>query len=43
MPVRLMKHEAVPQCGSYEVRFLDGKPSRYGMTSRDAGKSRLRF
>jgi hypothetical protein len=27
--VRLIKHEAVPKCGSYEVRFLAGKPSRY--------------
>ena len=28
-PVRLTKHEAVPKCGSFEVRFSDGKPSRY--------------
>ena len=27
--VRLIKHEAVPKCGSYEVRFSDGRPSRY--------------
>ena len=27
--VRLIKHEAVPKCGSYEVRFPAGKPSRY--------------
>ena len=27
--IRLIKHEAVPQCGSYEVRFPDGRPSRY--------------
>ena len=27
--VRLIKHEAVPKCGSFEVRFSDGKPSRY--------------
>jgi hypothetical protein len=26
---RLIKHEAVPECGSYEVRFADGRPSRY--------------
>jgi hypothetical protein len=26
---RLIKHEAVPKCGSYEVRFSDGRPSRY--------------
>jgi hypothetical protein len=26
---RLMKHEPVPNCGSYEVRYSDGRPSRY--------------
>ena len=26
--VRLIKHEVVPKCGSYEVR-IDGRPSRY--------------
>ena len=25
----LIKHEAIPQCGSYEVRFPDGRPSKY--------------
>jgi hypothetical protein len=27
--VRLIKHEAVPRCGSFEVRFSDGSPSQY--------------
>jgi hypothetical protein len=27
--VRLIKHEAVPKCGSFEVRFPDGRPSKY--------------
>jgi hypothetical protein len=27
--VRLIKHEAVPKCGSFEVRFADGAPSRF--------------
>jgi hypothetical protein len=27
--VRLIKHEAVPKCGSFEVWFPDGRPSRY--------------
>ena len=27
--VRLIKHEAVPKCGSFEVRFSDGRPSQY--------------
>jgi hypothetical protein len=26
--VRLIKHEAVPKCGSFEVRCSDGRPSR---------------
>ena len=27
--IRLIKHEAVPGCGSFEVRFLDGRGSVY--------------
>jgi hypothetical protein len=27
--VRLIKHEAIPKCGSYEIRFPDGRPSRF--------------
>lgn len=27
--VRFVRHEAVAQCGSYEVRFFDGRPSRF--------------
>ena len=27
--VRVIKHEAVPDCGSFEVRFPDGRPSVY--------------
>ncbi len=27
--VRLIKHEAVPQTGSFEVRYSDGRPSVY--------------
>ena len=27
--VRIIKHEAVPQCGSFEVRFADGTPGQY--------------
>lgn len=29
MPIRLLKHEAVPDCGSFEVRYDDGRPSRF--------------
>ncbi len=27
--VRLIKHEAVKDCGSYEIRFPDGRPSKF--------------
>ncbi|MGY4505255.1 hypothetical protein ACVWYH_009212 [Bradyrhizobium sp. GM24.11] len=27
--IRIIRHEAVPQCGSFEVRFPDGRPSKY--------------
>ena len=27
--VRIIKHEAVAKCGSYEVRYSDGRPSKY--------------
>jgi hypothetical protein len=27
--VHIIKHEAVPQCGSFEVRNPDGRPSQY--------------
>ena len=27
MPVRIIKHESVPQTGSFEVRFSDGRSS----------------
>jgi hypothetical protein len=41
MKVRLIKHEAVPDCGSYEVRFSDGRPSRYFYFDDEPGR-RLR-
>ena len=27
--VRMIKHEAVPSCGAFEVRYPDGRPSVY--------------
>ena len=27
MTIRLIKHEVVPDCGSFEVRYDDGRPS----------------
>jgi hypothetical protein len=38
--VRLIKHETVPKCGSYEVR-IDGKRSRFFYFENDPGR-RLR-
>lgn len=29
MRVRLIRHEAVPKCGNFEIRFPDGRPSRF--------------
>ena len=29
MTIRIIKHEAVPQTDSFEVRFSDGRPSVY--------------
>lgn len=28
-PVRIIKHEAIPDTGSFEVRFADGRKSEY--------------
>jgi hypothetical protein len=27
--IRIIKHEAVAGCGSFEVRYADGRPSQY--------------
>ena len=27
--IRIIKQEAVPKCGSYEVKFPDGRPSKF--------------
>jgi hypothetical protein len=27
--IRIIKHEAVPGCGSFEVRFPDDRPSQF--------------
>ncbi|OAF05480.1 hypothetical protein AYJ54_00815 [Bradyrhizobium centrolobii] len=40
-PVRIIKHEAVPDCGSFEVRFADGRESRFFYWDDIAGR-RLR-
>ena len=38
MPIRIIKHEAVPQTGSFEVRFDDGRPSVYFYWDNLAGR-----
>jgi hypothetical protein len=27
--IRILKHESVPGCGSFEVRYQNGRPSQY--------------
>ena len=39
--VRIIKHEGVPKCGSYEVRYSDGRPSLFFYWDDDPGR-RLR-
>jgi hypothetical protein len=41
MSVRIRKHEAVPNCGSFEVYFDDSQPSRFFYWDDIAGR-RLR-
>jgi hypothetical protein len=36
--VRIIKHEAIPQTGSYEVKFTDGRPSIYHYFDDDPGR-----
>ena len=36
--IRLIKHEAVPKCGSFEVRFPDGRPSKYFYWDDEPGR-----
>jgi hypothetical protein len=36
--VRIIKHEAIPQTGSYEVRFSDGLPSVYHYFDDNPGR-----
>lgn len=36
--VRLIKHEAVPKCGSYEVRYSDGRPSQFFYWDDEPGR-----
>jgi hypothetical protein len=40
--VRLIKHEAVPQSGSVEIRFPDSRPSKYIYWDDNPGRRRIR-
>lgn len=41
MTVKIFKHEAMPKCGSYEVRFSDGRLSKFFYWDDEPGR-RLR-
>ena len=34
----IIKHEAIPQTGSYEVKFTDGRPSVYHYSDDNPGR-----
>jgi hypothetical protein len=36
--IRVIPHEAVPLCGSFDVRFPDGRPSRFFYWDDIAGR-----
>ena len=38
--IRLINHEAVPKCGSFEVGFPDGRPSKFFYWDDVAGRRR---
>jgi hypothetical protein len=40
--VRLIKHEAVPQSGSFEIRFPDSRPSKYIYWDDTRGRRSIR-
>lgn len=39
--VRIIKHESVPQSGSYEVKFTDGGPSVFHYFDDNAGRQSI--
>lgn len=41
MTIRIIRHEAIPECGSFEVRFSDGRESVYFYFEDNEGR-RLR-
>lgn len=41
MTIRIIRHESIPECGSFEVRFSDGRESVYFYFEDNEGR-RLR-
>lgn len=41
MTIRIIRHETIPECGSFEVRFSDGRESVYFYFEDNEGR-RLR-
>jgi hypothetical protein len=39
---RIIKHESIPQTGSFEVKFTDGRPSVYHYFDGDPGRRSIR-
>lgn len=37
-PIRIIPHEIIPDMGSFEVRFSDGRKSEYFYWDNDAGR-----
>jgi len=37
-PIRILRHSVIPEAGSFEVRFADGRPSRYFYWDDNAGR-----
>jgi hypothetical protein len=37
--IRIIKHEAVPECGSFEVKFPDGRTEPVFLLGRHSGSS----
>jgi hypothetical protein len=40
MPIRIIRHETSPNCGSFEVRFSDGRVSQFFYWDDEPGRLR---
>lgn len=41
-PIRIIRHSAIPDSGSFEVRFSDGRESRYWYWDDNPGRRSVR-